>query len=332
MQVKGSNTGLNPPRIRLSGFYGAYFAVLGVLIPFWPLYLEQLGYGAAAIGVVMGIVPGTKIVMPAFWGWLADRTGRTLSLIRWTSLLSALALAFLIPCREDFGFIVLTMLVFGMFWNGSLPLFETVTLAHLRGRGGYGRVRLWGSIGFVASVTLGGFAFGEYFPIRMLPELMVGILLVQWLVALTVPGINLFHPKREGSSFIRILLKPAVLAFLTAAFLLQFAHGPYYALYSVWLKNWGYGDLEVGLLWALGVVAEVILFIWIDPLERRLGLRLMLILSLVSGVLRWPLMGWFPDSLAMMVLSQLLHAGSFGLMHVTTIAISYTHLTLPTEA
>lgn len=332
MPHSGPDSVSRPPRLRLSGFYAAYFAALGILIPFWPLYLEQLGCPPSTIGAVMGMVPATKMVMPTFWGWVADRTGKTLSLIRWASCLSALSLSFLLPFREDIRWVVGTFLIFGLFWNGTLPLFETVTLAHLRGRGGYGRVRLWGSVGFVVSVSLGGFLLGETFPIGRLPELMVLLLSLQWMMTLTVPGVGLFHPKREGHSFLKILSNPGVWTFLGSAFLLQCAHGPYYALYTIWLQQWGYSDGETGLFWALGVIAEVILFVWIDPLERRLGLRAMFLLSLLSGVLRWPMIGWFPESPLILVLAQILHAGSFGLMHVTSIALIHRHFEGPYHA
>ncbi|HAZ41798.1 MAG TPA: MFS transporter, partial [Methylococcaceae bacterium] len=156
--------------LRLSAFYALYFGILGVLLPYWPLYLENVGFGPGAIGALMAILPATKIVSPAFWGWLADRGGLPLRYIRWTSFLSAVSMALLISHPTNIGWIGSAMVAFGLFWNGPLPLFEAVTLAHLKGRGGYGRIRLWGSIGFILSVAAGGSLLGSVLPVTFLPE------------------------------------------------------------------------------------------------------------------------------------------------------------------
>jgi PPP family 3-phenylpropionic acid transporter len=314
-----------PPALRLSAFYALYFGILGVLLPYWPLYLESVGFGPGAIGALMAILPATKIVSPAFWGWLADRGGLPLRYIRWTSFLSALSMALLIPHPTNIGWIGSAMVAFGLFWNGPLPLFETVTLAHLKGRGGYGRIRLWGSMGFILSVAAGGSILGSVLPVAFLPEVMVVLLAAQWIVTLIIPPIRAQREALEQPALWRILKRPGVAGFLVAGLLIQVAHGPYYAFYSVLLSDHGFQDATIGQLWALGVFAEIVLFVWMDAFERRLGVRTLFLLAIGSGVLRWLMIGWGIDSFPVILLAQMLHAGTFGLMHTASISLVHQH-------
>lgn len=317
---------MRPPVIRLGGIYAAYFAALGILVPFWPLYLEAQGYRPLEIGALMAIVPATKVLSPAFWGWVADRRGQLLPLIRWCSFLAWASLAGLPWLGTGPERVGLALVSFGFFWNGSLPLVETLTLAHLRGRGGYGRVRLWGSVGFAVTVGVGGVLLGEALPLSQVPMLTSVLLFGQWLMALSLPGSSgVPQTPTVTPSFVALLAKPAVLTFFLAALLSQLAHGPYYAFYSLYLKASGHSDARIGELWALGILAEVVLFALMDRLERQFGIRFLFLAGLIACTLRWPLMAGYPDQTAVLVVAQLLHAGSFGLMHATAIALVHRH-------
>lgn len=327
--LRGARQSLGrPPLVRLSAFYAAYFGALGIMVPYWPLYLEQRGHGPLALGSLMAIIPATKITTPAFWGWVSARTGEVLPLIRLCSFLALLSLAGLPWLPPSLATDALILLAFGFFWNGSLPLVETLTLAHLRGRGGYGRVRLWGSMGFAVTVGVGGVLLGQVVPVEGLPALMGVLLAAQWIVTLSLPqaGISA-HALPPGWSLRRLIRLPVIWSFFLAALLLQVAHGPYYAFYSVWLKGSGYPDGVIGELWALAILAEVVLFAFIDGLERRFGARTLFLWGLIASILRWPLIGWAPDSLLLLGFAQVLHAGSFGLMHVTSIAWVHRYFT-----
>lgn len=97
--------------LRLSGFYLVYFASLGVLLPYWGPYLAWLGFGPARIGELMAIPQATKLVAPALWGWLADRTGRRMRVIRWACLAAALAFAGVYPANDSYlGLALVTVL------------------------------------------------------------------------------------------------------------------------------------------------------------------------------------------------------------------------------
>ena len=133
------------PYWRLSSFYFFYFATVGALLPYWGLYLQSLGFDAAAIGELIAILVGTKIVAPYIWGWIADRRGRRMPIVRLASLVSALSFA-AIYLGHGYLVIALVMLVFGFFWNASLPQFEATTLNHLGDSvTAYTRIRVWGA-------------------------------------------------------------------------------------------------------------------------------------------------------------------------------------------
>ncbi|HEY3698172.1 MAG TPA: MFS transporter, partial [Spongiibacteraceae bacterium] len=113
------------PYWRLSSFYFFYFARLGAWLPFWPLYLRELGYSAAAIGVLSGILQGTKIIAPNIWGWLADRSGQRARIIR-AGAFAATAIFSIIFWRRDFTALILIVAGYSFFWNAVLAQFEVL--------------------------------------------------------------------------------------------------------------------------------------------------------------------------------------------------------------
>ncbi len=313
------------PTYRLSAFYVLYFSALGSFLPYWSLYLESLGFDASQIGELMALLVGTKIIAPNFWGWIADRSGRPMQVIRTTSLLATISF---LGVFQDPGFFWMAgvTLVFGVFWNAALPQFEALTLAHLQADPHvYSRVRLWGSVGFVVTVLLAGRFFEDH-AITGLPIVIAALLAGIWLASLVVPGrpaaIAMSGPTpRLGA----ILRQPVVLAFLAVVCLVQVAHGPYYVFYSIYLKDHGYGNSEIGQLWSLGVISEIVLFMYMPALLKRFSLRLILLVSVLSGVLRWVLTGYCIDQPLILVLVQLLHATTFGSTHIAAIHIVHQY-------
>lgn len=321
------------PLVRLSGFYLAYFAILGVLIPYWPLYLQQAGFDPARIGALMAIVPATKIISPACWGWLADRTGRTLGLIRWTGLLSLAGFGALFVNRTDLTLLVAVMVVFSFCWNATLPLFETITLGHLaRQMSRYSRIRLWGSVGFITTVWGMGQLLDGVLPLTRLPEVIAVLLALQWLVSLAVPPCQATHPAGSNQSMRGILKRGEVIGFFLAALLIQMAHGPYYAFYSVYLDGQGFSDSAIGQLWALGVLAEIGLFLILPRIYHVFSLRALFLGSLALGAVRWLLIGWGVASPGLLIIAQLLHAATFGCAHAAAIHIVHRNFQGPHHA
>jgi PPP family 3-phenylpropionic acid transporter len=312
------------PYWRLSGFYFCYFATLGAFLPFWSLYLKQIGFSAAEIGELTGMLLATKIIAPYLWSWLADRTGRCLRLIRLTLLF-----ALLIFCgflyRHDYLWVAAVTVGFSFFWNATLPQFEAATLMHLRTEPQrYSRVRLWGSVGFIAAV-LGIGRFLDDFNIEYLPWIIASLLLSNWLMALITPEALVHHDGQPVDSLLKLIFKPELLAFFGVYLLLQVAHGPYYVFYSVYLQQYQYSATLTGLLWALGVWAEILIFFWMKGLLNIISLRGLLLVSLALSMLRWLMIAYGAKWLTVIVLAQLLHAASFGVAHVVAIQLLHRY-------
>lgn len=312
------------PYWRLSGFYFFYFASLGALLPYWGLYLKSLGYDITAIGNVMAIIMATKIISPNIWGWIADHTGRRMAIVRIGSLCAALAFAGVF-FQDGFVWLAIVMMLFSFFWNAALPQFEATTFNFLGDNAHrYSSIRLWGSIGFIVTVWgLGSVMQGQ--GIQLLPWILFGLFAAIWINSLLVPEEAAGHLPLDHTPLRKILSQPHVLGLLLVCFLLQAGHGPYYTFYSIYMKSHGYSLSQIGGLWALGVIAEVIVFLWMHRLVPKFGLRNLLLASLLLAGVRWLLIGLFPEHLSVMLLAQCLHAATFGIFHAAAIQLIHTY-------
>lgn len=309
------------PYWRLSSFYFFYFAVVGALIPYWGIYLKSLGYSSQDVGVISAIILATRIVAPNFWGWLADKTGQRLRIIRLGSLLACVIFAGVLVDQRYF-WLVLVVSCYTFFWHAVLPQFEVITLGYLGNNyRRYSQIRLWGSLGFVAAVVGLGLLF-DVVPVSYLPLCILSFLLLIWLSSLTLTEIKVDKPGEISQGFIKVLMQPMVIAFMIASFLLQVSHGPYYAFYSLYLvDNYGYSSTATGLLWALGVIAEVIMFIVMPRFLHSFSLRYLMLWALMLTTGRWLMIGYGADSLWVLLFAQLLHAASFAVAHAVAIEI-----------
>ena len=303
---------------RLSGFYLFYFAALGVLIPYWGLYLQALGFDPARIGELTAIPQATKLVAPNLWGWLADRSGWRMRMVRWACLATVLSFAGIYAAGNSYLGLTLVGLLFSFFWNAALPQFEAVTLNHLGEHTHcYSQVRLWGSVGFVVAAVGVGFLVQNW-GIGIVPTLMLGLFGVLWLNSLLVPDRPAAPLAQAAPPLGRVLRQPAVIAFFTACFLNQAAHGAYYGFFSLYLEGYGYSREFIGLLWGLGVAVEVGMFLLMHRLLPRFGPRRLMLAALALATLRWWLIGHFARELPILLFAQTLHAFSFGVFHAVS--------------
>lgn len=310
------------PFKRLAGFYFFWFGALGALLPYWGLYLKDAGFAPSRIGAVFAILLGTKMVAPNVWGWVADHYGRRLTIIRLAT--AAAALAFLcVPQVDGFLALALLMVAYGFFSNASLPQFEAVTFSHLGHRDHeYGRIRLWGSVGFILSVlALGGLL--EWTTTAVVPWWIVAALTGLFVVSLGVPEAGHDEAHEHGEGFWSVLRQPHVAALFVVCFLAQLSHGPYMSFFSIYMEGHGYGRATIGVLWALGVIAEVAVFAALPRLAAAFGLRRLMLAAMALTALRWSLLAAFPGLLAVVVPAQLLHLASFGIYH--GVAVSLIH-------
>jgi len=318
------------PYLRLSGFYFFYFALLGALVPYWSLYLNSFGFDAFTIGVLMAILHATRIFAPSLWGWMADKSGQRLKIVRFGALMTLLAFSIIFWQQGALG-IGLVMLLFSFFWNAVLPQFEVITLSWLgEARSHYSRIRLWGSVGFIVTVAGVGYLL-DWISVSKLPLILLLLMLLIWLNTLLVSEPAAEHVKAARGDFMALLMRPQVVAFFVICFLVQFGHGAYYTFFSVMMEGLGYGRGEIGLLWAVGVVAEVAIFIVMHRLIDRFGVRAIMIVSLLLCAVRWTLTGLFPESLPLMLLMQSFHAATFGCLHAVGIHLVHFYFTTSTH-
>lgn len=306
------------PSFRLSKFYFVYFASLGIFLPYWAIYLKSLGFNIAEIGQLIAMIPATKVIAPLLWGWIADKTGKRVRVVRITSLLAIVLFAAILRVDDYWSMVAIT-LAFSFFWNASLPLFEAVTLAFLGNNPyRYSLIRLWGSIGFIVTVTIAGIAL-DYYPPIILPLFALGCLLLLWIISLTLPEPEVAIKPTIKGQLGRILCQRNIVALLLVYFLIQLSHGPYYTLFSLFLKQKAYSGTAIGLLWATGVIAEIVLFLFMPFFLNRYKLRSIILISILLSILRWSLISQYADYPIILYFAQGLHAASFGSAHVAAV-------------
>jgi PPP family 3-phenylpropionic acid transporter len=305
--------------IRFALCYFFYFAVLGLVVPFTGIYLDGKGFDSVAIGEILAIFTVTRIIGPGLWAMLADKRGRQVEIIRVGALLALLSFLFIFTASSYWP-LAIVLALFSFFWSAILPQLEVLTLNSIRRSGKiYSRIRLWGSIGFI-SCALGGGQLIESFGSEMFAWLGALILVGLWLVCLP-----LSQPRarqralQRTSSIIDKLLAPQFLLFFFSGLLLQISFGPFYGFFALFLRDLGYSQLAAGSFISLGVVAEIIIFIYAARLLRQFSLKNVLLFCFAVTAIRWYMTGHFGESLTLLIISQLLHAVSFGLYHCAAI-------------
>lgn len=299
------------PTVRLSSFYFAYYAALGAFTPYWSLFLEARGQDVAAISILMSLWYATRIVAPTSWSLLAARTRNPIRWLHIGCLLTVVGISlFLVPL--DFAGLFLAMCFFCFAWNAVMPQFEAITLSHLVGSSErYGAIRVWGSIGFIAVAALFGVVF-DYLSVIWLPLLMLPFFIA--LLGSSFANDYARAPvevETGNDGFLRKLKHPEALAFLGVAFLMQVSFGPYYTFFSLYLEQHGYQSSSLGMLWAVGVAVEIVVFFLSARIFARWDATRVLILALVSAALRWWVTALWPEQTALMVCAQLTHAINF---------------------
>src|SRR2546428_4709847 len=237
---------------RLSAFYFIFFVYAGLMVAYLPASLAARGLGAAQIAWVLALPQLARIVAPAAWGALADRSGAQRAIVVFACAANAACIA-LLPFMGDFAAIAWLMAVTSLVSTAALPLVEAVTLGALAGQAGrYGPIRLWGSVGFIAMVLAGG-AWLELRTVALLPLAMTLCALAALAAALGLPA----RSAHAAPPATRLRFSSAAKALLAAGFCMAAAHGTLYAFLTLHLERAGYGGAMVGLLWALGGLGEI---------------------------------------------------------------------------
>lgn len=293
---------------------------MGAFTPYWGLYLKSEQFSAADIGILMSLFQMCRIFAPNFWGWLADHTGRRAQWIKLTAFLGLCGFT-AVFWAHGFFWLFFVMLALSFFTSSTLPLAESLTLAHLSTTDGhYSRIRMWGSLGFiVASVAL-----GFLIDFAGIGSLLWFILIVQmalFVLTFTLPEAKVAPHPHDHFSIWQVVKQPNVIALLVGCSLMVTAHGVLYNFYSIYLSEHGYSKGMIGLLWAVGVICEIGIFMLMPKLMRRFTLKSILLISLVLAVIRFSLIGTAVDNIWLLILAQSLHAATFGSFHAASVEV-----------
>ena len=308
----------------------SYFAHIGFFNPYLPLWLKDQGLGLLAISVLTSVQSGTRLFAPYGWGWLSDRTGERVKLLRYgatAALLCSLGLWF------NLSFVGLLVVLGLMFVHTSsmMPMSEAA-MAHLVSQGGqfnarlYGRVRLWGSLGFLVTVMAAGTWFEQRgmasFPAWAVATLLAVTVSVWWMPDHKEAPHHAEEPKGQVWQLLR---QPAVAWLFAAMFWHVLAHIAIYVFFSLYLDSLGYSKTVIGALWAVSVVCEIAWFFSQGRWLPRLSLSAWLWLAAVLAALRLGLTAGWATVLPCLVLAQMLHAVTFATHHTVCIALLSHH-------
>ncbi|MBM3114220.1 MFS transporter [Jeongeupia naejangsanensis] len=307
----------------IGGFYFCYFAFNGLFSPYWGLYLAALALPAWQIGILTSLTQVNRIYAPAIWGWLADRSCRRRAILRLAGV-AGLAGFLSLLVVDTFWPMFLAVLFASFFWSAALPLVESLAIGRLAGDSGrYARLRVWGSIGFIAA-SLGAGYWIEASGVKVFPLAVVGTMAGLAVYCWRLPESPVRAVAAELSAgFGDILRRREVRVFLVGCFLMSLAHGPYYSFYSIHLAEHGLAQSTIGWLWTVGVLAEVGLFLAMPLLNRRFSPKALFVGDFAIAVVRFLLIAFGAHSLPLLAVAQLGHAFTFACHHA--VAMGYLH-------
>lgn len=310
------------PVRRISAFFATYFAYVGLFAPFLSLWLNGRGFSPSEIGVLISPMQWTRVIGPPAWGYLADHAppDRVPRIIQWSAFGALISGGFLL-LDLPFWWLFGVLFVMALFLSGHVPITESLAMQESRGDlGQYGRMRVWGSLGFVVAVLLGGIWF-DWVGMEALPLTLMALLLVAGIVAFWLPAREVHELAPQAGAFSQALKEPRVRRFLLASCFMLLAHAPLYTLFSLWLEQQGYSRTEIGVLWTVGVLAEIAFFRVQRPLFDRLGVVLSWRVSYAVAALRFALLALSGGNLWVILITQLMHAITFGAHHSASMSL-----------
>jgi MFS transporter, PPP family, 3-phenylpropionic acid transporter len=316
-----------PVTARLASFYAAAFLLVGIQLPFWPIFLAGRGLDAGEIGLVLAAALWVKVLANPLAGLLADRGGTRRGVMNLFAAANLAGFVLFVPVHGFWPLLLVNALTTSAA-SSLLPLGETLALGIAYARQlDYGRIRLWGSVSFILG-SLGAGVFVTAGSSEIVLALLIGAAALNLLACLLLPPpVAVPHGSVQGD-WRRLLLDRRQLLFLAAATAIQASHSVYYGFGTL---NWyalGYSPQTIGWLWAEGVVAEIVLFAAGARLLARLGPARLLVLAGGAGAVRWGVMS-LELPLALLVVAQAMHALTFGAAHLG--AMHFMARALPAE-
>jgi PPP family 3-phenylpropionic acid transporter len=303
-----------------------YFAHIGFFNPYLPLWLKSLGLPITVISLLASVQSFTRVFAPYAWGALSDHTGERVKLLR-ISALVALAASAGLWWPGDAWWIALVLLLLFTHTSSMMSLTEAA-MAHLVAGdwGRYGRVRLWGSAGFMVTVFAAG-AWFERFGMGSFPAwtavTLAGVLACTWWLPNVKEAAHHAHVEREP--VLPVLRRPAVRWFFASLLFHVMAHFAIYGFFSLYLDSLGYSKATIGALWAVSVVVEIAWFYVQGRFIVRLAMEKWLVVCALATVVRMAMTAGLGGWLVALYLAQTLHALSFATHHTACIAMVSKH-------
>lgn len=302
-----------------SVFLFTHYAQAGTFITYASLFFAQRGMTVPQIGILMSLVQVMRIFGPNLWGWVADHTRRRVLVFRATVAGACLAFTGMFFGDSFFQFVII-MVLFNLFTSAVTPLSEALMLAHMRGElTHYGRIRLWGSIGFIVAVMVASYGL-QWLGVEAFPWIVSGMMLTALGASLRISeappqAVSAPAPPLRG-----VLAKPEVIAFFVSSALMVAAHTSLYVFYSLYLERAGYSKPVIGAMWSLGVLAEIVFFYFQASFLKRATARSLILLAFGVAIFRFGVIGAGGAFLALLVAAQLLHAVTFAAHHAAVLA------------
>jgi PPP family 3-phenylpropionic acid transporter len=312
-------------------FFFAYYGYVGIFSPYASLFFEERGLSAAQIGVLMSLLQVMRIFGPNVWGWVADHRSQRVAVLRVTSLAAVISFCGMF-FGQTFAYFFAVMVIVNLFTSAQGPLSEALMLSAMRGDlTHYGRLRLWGSVGFIFSVMAAGQLL-DWYSVELMPWLALIMLAMVSVVTLRMREEAPIVHRSDSPSVMSVLRKREVWSFFTSTFLMVAAHASLYVYYSLYLSQIGYSKTVIGLMWSLGVIAEIIFFFYQEPLFKRFGVKNLMFISLAIGVIRFLMIAFGAQSLVLLLIAQVLHAATFGVHHSSSVATLQRWFSGPLQA
>ena len=307
----------------------AYFAYAGLFNTYAPLWFASLGFSTLAIGGVASLQSATRLFSPYAWAWFADHSGQRIVLLRIAVFLSLLSAAAYLVTPQPGWTVWITVALFAC-TAAVIPISESA-LAQLVSPDGaldtrrYGRVRVWGSVGFVISVMASGFVL-QALGVTWFPELVVALLALLLLAAWRLPVVaEPPHTADASQGALSVLREPVVAWFFAGVFLTVLAHTSLYTFFSLYLDSLGYSKSAVGLIWGFGVAIEVLWFWFQSRWVHGLSMHGWLVLAALVTALLLAAVAAFGSIAWVLVLTQVTHAVTFAAQHTACIAVINRH-------
>lgn len=305
---------------RLATFYAAFLAVYGVQIPFWPVWLADKGLTPTDIGLIVAVTVGARLIGNPLAAHIADRSGERRRPMLVLAVLSLGAYG-LFAVTDGFWAILAVSILSSLLFPPMMALGESLTMTGVsRLDLDYGRIRLWGSLSFIVAATLSGYVLVTA-PAPIILWLVLATVALTIAACLVLPDLRTdAAPVAAGLPLALVLADQRLLLMLVAAGLIQGSHAVYYAFGTLHWQAAGYGDDVIGVLWALGVICEIVLFAFGRAVLRRISAPRLLALAGVLAAGRWLVLG-ATTALPAVVAVQTLHAFSYGAAHLAAIHI-----------